>query len=134
MSASVKKNIFYSLALAISLYIFPLISFPYVTRTLGVDGIGICNYVSGIIDLFCIISMMGMAQMGIREIARSKGDKRHLSETFSSLIVLNLLTTFVAIAVLVVLVFFVPQFSNHKVLLFIGIPKILFNTLLIEWF
>ena len=45
-----KKNFFYSALLTVANYVFPLLTYPYVSRVLGVTNIGICNYVDGIIN------------------------------------------------------------------------------------
>ena len=62
----VKKNFLYSAILTISNYIFPLLTYPYVSRVLGVTNIGICNFVDSIINYFILFSMMGVSIFGIR--------------------------------------------------------------------
>lgn len=131
--ASLKKNIFYSSLLTISGYVFPLITFPYVTRVLGVSNIGVCNYVDSIVQYFILFSMMGIGTIGLREIAKAKSDKFKLSEAYSSLLGLNLIFTLSAMFILLACVFFVPGFREYKYMFFIGLSKILSNTLLVEW-
>lgn len=130
---SLKKNILYSSILTVSGYLFPLITFPYVTRVLGVNNIGICNFVDSIVQYFIYFSMMGISTIGIREVARTKGDRRSLSKTFSDLLTLNLIATFVAILALLFGTLFVPQMQEYKQMFYIGAAKVLANTLLIEW-
>ena len=131
--SSIKKNVIYSCILTVSGYLFPLITFPYVTRVLGVENIGICNFVDSIVQYFIYFSMMGIGTIGIREIARAKNNEKHLSKTFCNLFVLNILSTILAILALLIGVMFVPQLQEHKSLFFIGAAKVLSNTLLIEW-
>lgn len=130
----VKKNFIYSSVLTVSNYIFPLITYPYVSRVLGVTNIGICNFVDSIIQYFILFSMMGIAATGIREIASNKNDKDKLSSTFTSLLCLNALFTGIALVVLLVLTFTVPKFLEHKILMLIGASKLVANSLLFEWF
>ena len=130
---SIKKNIFYSSILTVSGYLFPLLTFPYITRVLGVKNIGVCNFVDSIVQYFIYFSMMGMMTVGIREIARAKGDRKLLSKTFSELLSLNLLATLIAVIILLICTMCIPQMSEHKSMFFIGSAKILANTLLIEW-
>ena len=73
--SSVKKNFVYSSILTVSNYIFPLLTYPYVSRVLGVTNIGICNYVDSIINYFILFSMMGISVTGIREIAAHKNNQ-----------------------------------------------------------
>lgn len=110
---SIKKNFFYSSILTTANYIFPLLTFPYASRVLGVTNIGIVNFVDSIIHYFILVSMMGINIVGIREIAKSKGNKEQLSKTFSGLFWLNTLTTTIALIVVVLLTMFVEPLREH---------------------
>ena len=50
--------------------IFPLITFPYVTRVLSVNGIGVYNFSSSIVSYFLLIAGLGLANYGVREGAK----------------------------------------------------------------
>ena len=131
---SLKKNVLYSSILTAANYIFPLITYPYVSRVLGVDNIGLCNFVDGIINYFLLFATMGIGIIGIREISSSKNDHSKLNKTFSSLFLLNTISTSIVLAFLIASIFVVPQLNEHKDLMFIGVLKLVFNYLLIEWF
>ena len=133
---SLKKNFFYSSILTIANYIFPLITFPYVSRILGVSNIGKCNFVDSIVSYFVLFATMGLAVIGVREIAKSKalGGEETLSKTFSSLFVLNILFTIVSLIIFFLVIFFDSDLKNYNNLLYIGGAKILFTLFLIEWF
>ena len=45
---SIKRNFAYSGFLTMAGYVFPLITYPYVSRVLGVTNIGKCNFMTGI--------------------------------------------------------------------------------------
>lgn len=130
---SLKKNIVYSSLLTVAGYVFPLMTFPYVTRVLGVENLGICNFVNSAIEYFCVFSLLGVNTIGIREIAKVKGDKDKVSRVFSSILCLNLITTIISIFVLFLLINVVPKFNEYREMMYIGAGKILFNSLLIEW-
>ena len=130
---SIKKNFLYSTVLTISGYLFPLITYPYVTRVLGVEKLGVCNFVDSIIQYGILFSMLGIGTVAIREIAQSKNNKGKLSKTFSSLLFLNLLTSVIAVAAILVLAFTIPKFYEYQKLFVIGASRILFNSLLVEW-
>ncbi len=130
---SIKKNFLYSGFLTTANYVFPLLTYPYVSRVLGVTNIGICNFVDSIINYFILFSMMGINIVGIREVAANKGDKQKLSEAFNGLFWLNTITTIVALAVLVVSVLTVEQLRVHWELMTIGALKLVTNYMLVEW-
>lgn len=131
--STVKKNFAWSTLLTFAGYLFPLITFPYVTRVLGVEGIGQYQFAYSTIEYFSIIAMLGIGTVGIREIAKVKGNRHEMSRVLCSLLSLNLITTLLAACVLLVLTFIIPSFIAHSKLLYIGIARLFCGSLLIEW-
>lgn len=105
----IKKNFIFSTILTVSNYIFPFIIYPYVARVLGVNNIGICNYVDSIVNYAIMFSMMGLAIIGIREIARTKSNKKKLDTTFTSLCSLGAVFTVLATVALVTATYTLPE-------------------------
>ena len=130
---SLKKNFFYSALLTLANYIFPLITYPYVSRVLGVTNIGICNFVDGVVNYFIMFSMMGITTIGVREIAAVRDDRTRRNQVFSSLASLNAVTSLLAAAALVAAIFCVPKLYEHKELMGIGVVRLLANFLCMEW-
>lgn len=131
---SLKKNFFYSGFLTTANYIFPLLTYPYVSRVLGVTNIGLCNFVDSIINYFILFSMMGINIVGIREVAACKGNRLKLSNVFNGLFWLNTFTTVVALVVLFVTVMMIEQLREHWDLMVVGAVKLATNFMLVEWF
>ena len=131
---SLKKNFIYSTILTVSTYLFPLIVYPYVSRTLGLSNIGIVNFVDNLVNYFVFLSMMGITTVGVREIAAARSDQHKLSSTFMSLFSLTIITTLIAIAALWIAMYTVPKLAPFRDLLYVGIVKLVFNLFLIEWF
>lgn len=132
--SSIKKNFFYSAFLTTANYIFPLITYPYVSRVLGVHNIGICNFIDSIINYFVLFSMMGISTLGIREVAINKNNSERLNKVFCSLLSLNAATTFIGIIVLIIATYSIPKLYENAELMFFGGFKLFFNLFLIEWF
>ncbi len=130
---SIKKNFFYNCFLTVANYIFPLLTFPYVSRILGADSIGKYNFIDNIIQIFIIVSMLGIGTVGVREIAQSKVSQEKLDKSFTALLTFNTLSTFLAIILLVALIFLIPKFTDYRDLLIIGGVKLLSTFLLIDW-
>ena len=130
---SLKNNLLYSILLVVANYVFPFLTYPYVSRVLGVTGIGACNFVDSVINYFILFSTLGIDSLGVREIARHKGNKESLDKTFSNIFIVNLSLTGIMLLLLLVLTFTIPQLAAHKDLMFIGGFKLVFNCLLVEW-
>ena len=131
---SLKKNFFYSALLTVANYVFPLITYPYVSRVLGVANIGICNFVDNIVNWFIVFSTMGVSVLGVREIAAAREDKESRSRTFSDLLALTGITTLVAALVLLGAIFLVPKLVPYRTLLLVGVAKLVAHSLSLEWF
>lgn len=52
--------------------LFPLITFPYISRVLSVQGIGIYNFSNTYINYFILIAGLGIATYAVREGADRK--------------------------------------------------------------
>lgn len=130
---SIKKNFAYNSILTVTNYIFPLITFPYVSRVLGVNNVGICSFATSVVQYCILFAMMGTMTVGIREISRAGSNKQLRSKVFSSLLTLNLLTTLISICVLLFSIEAIPKLKEHSELFYIGSAHILANSLLIEW-
>ena len=118
---SIKRNFLYNSILTVSGYVFTFATYPYVSRVLGLTNVGVVNFVDGIINYFILFAMMGISTVGIREVATNKTNKAKLSKTFSSIILLNAISTLIAIAILLTAMYTIPQLYPHRQLLYIGI-------------
>lgn len=130
--SNIRKNFLYSSILTTANYIFPFLTYPYVSRVLGVDNIGICNFVDSIINYFILFSMLGISSVGIREIAKGHTTGK-LNDTFNGLFWFIGFCTILAAIALIISIYNVPQLYKHKNLMFIGVLKLISNFLLIEW-
>lgn len=108
MGPSIAKNLVYNLLLQIATLVLPLITVPYISRILGVEGIGTYSYTLSITQYFIIIGTLGLTMYGNRQIAYTRDDKEKMSRTFWSLLLLRIITTGLA-ALLYLLIFWDAQ-------------------------
>ena len=130
---SVRNNFLYKSLLTLSSYLIALATFPYVSRVLGADGVGVVNFADNTAGYFILFAMMGISSIGTREIASAKSDRERCSRIFSNILGINLLFTLVALALYIGAILFVPRFSQNADLFYIGIAKIVGTVFLIEW-
>ncbi len=97
------------------------------------EKIGLVNFADGLVNYFILFSMLGINFLGVREIAKSRGSKQLLNNTFSNLFVLNFLTTLITLIVFFIAIFTVPKLYEHKTLLFLGVAKLMFYLFQLEW-
>lgn len=128
---SIKRNFIYNSVLTSANYIFPFITYPYISRILGVENIGKCNFVDNVIFCFVIIGTLGVDLVGTREIAQNHGAAR--DKVFTGLITINGLTILFSLISLYVCILFVDKFTEYNVLLLIGSFRLLFSFLSVNW-
>ena len=59
--------------------IFPLITYPYISRILGVENLGKINYTASIVGYFSLVAALGISTYAIREGGRIISDSKKLS-------------------------------------------------------
>lgn len=97
--SSIKKNLSYQTIYHVILTILPLITAPYLARTLGVTKQGIFSYTNSIVSYFTLFAMLGIANHGTRCIAQHKDEYDKRSNKFSSIFTVQLLSSGVAMIV-----------------------------------
>lgn len=131
---SIRNNFLYKTLLTISSYIIGFITFPYVSRVLGVDGIGAVNFTDNTVGYFILFASMGIAILGTREIAAAKDDQAKRNRVFSNLLGLNILFTVITLIIYLGIIVLVPRFSQSAEMFYIGAAKIIATVFLVEWF
>lgn len=130
---SVKKNFVMNTILTVSSFVFPLITFPYISRVLLADGTGTVSFAKSIIAYFLMISALGIPTYGIRACAQVRDDKEKLSKTAQELLIINILMCLITYILLMLAIFFIPRLREER-LLFVVLSSTLFlNAIGMEW-
>ncbi|MBM7635971.1 flippase [Streptococcus saliviloxodontae] len=119
--------------LTISNFIFPLITFPYVSRVLGASGLGVVNFAISYISYFTMFGMLGIPTYGIRICAKYLDDKEKLTKTVVELIIVNAIVMSLSIAIFLGSVAVIPKLQADKTLYYIMCSTLFFNVLGVEW-
>lgn len=130
---SVKKNFIMNAILTMSGFIFPMISFPYISRILGPEGNGAVKFAISVVAYFAMFAQLGIPTYGIRLCAKVRDDRKELSKTVHELILINLLMSLIAYGVFFVSLFTVPRFQKDRLLFAIISLTILLNAIGIEY-
>ena len=130
---SLKLNFIMNAMLTMSSFIFPLISFPYVSRILGPDGTGKVDFATSLIAYFLMFAQLGIPTYGVRACAKVRDDKHLLTKTTHELLIINLVMSVISYAVLFLALIFVPRLREDRVLYILVSLTIIFNTIGMEW-
>jgi O-antigen/teichoic acid export membrane protein len=132
--ASAKENAFLNAAYQVLRLIFPIITYPYVSRVLGPTGLGQVAFAQKIADYFCMTALLGIPMYGLREISRVRHDQDQLSRVFSELLILSAGTSLAAFAVYAALPLFAPRLTAGPSLHWVFAMMIIVNPGRLDWF
>jgi O-antigen/teichoic acid export membrane protein len=88
---STKKNTAYNVAYRMFSVLLPLVTAPYLSRTVGTEGVGLYSLAWSVSYIFCLIGMLGLNDYGVRAIAKARDDREELDRTFSAIWQMQLL-------------------------------------------
>ena len=88
---SLKINFIMNAFLTMSSFIFPLITFPYISRILLPEGTGKVSFATSVISYFVILAQLGIPTYGIRACAKVRDNREELSKTAHELLVINII-------------------------------------------
>lgn len=122
-----------NIVLTMSNFIFPLITFPYVSRILLPIGTGKVAFATSIVTYFSMFAQLGIPTYGIRVCAQVRDDKKKLSRTVQELLGISIWTTAAAYLLFFIGFWTVPRMRADKTLFLIVSTMIFFNSIGMEW-
>lgn len=133
MKKSIAVNAILNAIKTICTIIFPLITFPYVSRVLHAEMLGAYNYCSSIINYFSLLAGLGVSTYAIREGSKYRNDRIAFSQFASEIFTINIISTIISYMLLGLLFICSDKLSPYRALLAVLSVSIVFNTLGCEW-
>jgi len=132
-SQSLKKNFIMNAILTMSSFIFPLITFPYVSRILLPVGTGKVSFATSLISYFSILAQLGIPTYGIRACAKVRDDHEKLTRIAHELLFINLIMSMVSYVILAIVLLTVPKLQEDRILYIIVSMTLILNAIGMEW-
>ena len=119
--------------LAFAKIVFPLLTLPFLTRTLSVECYGVVSYVKSVISYAQIIIDFGFIFSSVKQIVKAK-DKDDVNYIVGETILAKLLLSIVALGFIIFLSLTVPILQNYRLLLFLSFVSPLLSSFLLDFF
>lgn len=113
--------------------IFPIITFPYVSRVLSVGELGKYNWSSSFVSYFLLIAGLGITTYAVREGAKFRNDRNEISAFASQVFSINVFSTIISYILLFLCVLIFPKVQSYSTCIYIFSIQIVFTTLGTEW-
>ena len=130
---SLKLNFIMNVLLTMSSFIFPLITFPYVSRVLLPVGTGKVSFATSLISYFSMFAQLGIPTYGIRACAKVRDNKEELTRTAHELLLINIVMDVISYLALAIALIFVPRLQEEKTLYIVVSFTIVLTSVGMEW-
>lgn len=94
---SLSKNYLYNLSYQLFTLLIPLITMPYIARTLGVEAIGEYSFSYSIVAYFILLAQFGITNFAQREIAYHQSDIQKRSCIFFEVCIFQIITVAISL-------------------------------------
>ncbi len=132
-TVSLKINMVLNMTKGIMGILMPLITFPYVSRTLGVENIGRVSFVNSIISYFALLAALGSKAYAISVGPRYRNDKEQMTRFAESIFTINMLFTGISYVLLYTLMVLIPKFHGYIALFVVFSVQIILTTIGVDW-
>lgn len=130
---SLKMNAILNLIKSLCSMIFPLITFPYVSRIFSVESLGKIGYSNAIVSYFMLFSGLGIATYGIREGAKCRANKSIFQNFVNEVFSIHVISATISYVVLMTVIFFFPSFYGYQGLMLLQSIMIPFSVIGLDW-
>ena len=127
------KNYILSATNTIMSLVFPVITFPYVSRILGPDNLGLVNFVQAYGYYFTTLASFGISSYAIREVSKERDNKEKVDRISNEIFNLNLLFSIFSTVLYFIIVIIIPKFRVNFGLYLIYSVVIISNFMLLDW-
>jgi len=119
--------------LKLSGQLFPLITLPYLTRTLGPNNYGIIIYCNAIISYFYLLIDYGFILSATRKCSINRENNAKLTEIVSSVLQAKILLSVLGFIVLLLVVYFVENFKEFQIYLLLSYIPVFISAFIADY-
>ncbi len=131
---SIRENYLFNLANTLMNILFPVATFPYVSRLLNPEGIGQAQFAISFAQTLAVIGALGIPVYGLKEIARVKHSNALLSKVFSELFWIHTISVAVLAAIGLLSAFVIAENNAQLTLMLVALGLVAVSMFNLDWF
>lgn len=118
-SKSIKLNAILNVIKQSMGVLFPLITYPYVSRVLGADNLGRYSFSDSIVQIVITLSLIGIPTYAVREGSMIRNDEKKIKDFCSEVFTINVLSSLLSYLLLIILLITVNRLRIENILILI---------------
>lgn len=127
-------NLFSLTSIQLLNYLLPLITMPYLVKTIGIDKYGLLSFAQATIQYFILLTDYGFNILGTQQIAVAKNNTTKRNKIFNQIMQAKLLLIFVSIILLFFMGILIPKIRENSMLYVLLFGMVIGNALFPVWF
>lgn len=131
---SIKVNALMNIVSTASTSLIALLTVPYVSRVLTVDGNGMVTFAQSVSNWLLTVCVVGIPIYGIRECAKVRDNSSLLATVVKELLCIISICTAFTSTIFIIGIFTIPKFHENTTLMCIFFAGMLLNAYGVEWF
>lgn len=113
--------------------VFPLITFPYASRVLGVENYGKVSFVNSVISYVALLAGLGISTYAVREGAQIRNNPKKINEFVNEVFSINVCSTIISLLALTWVIFSVEKIYSYKKLILIYSLSVILTAVGSDW-
>ena len=127
------KNFSYISILKSLSIILPLVTFPYLIKTLGAEKYGIVMWAWAIAQILIVFIQLGFDTLGVKLVSENREDKKIISKILAQITIIKCILFAVVVCIIFFLLSF-AKFDDHRAIFYTLIIFIFFESMLPMWY
>lgn len=130
---SVKRNAVFNVIKQLCSILFPLITYPYISRVLGREKYGMYSFSDSVVSYFVLIAGLGINSYAIREGSKLRDNKKRINSFASELFTISIFSTLFSYVGLFLIVTFSTHIHKYSSIIYTRALIIIITTIGIDW-
>ena len=130
---SLKRNALLNMMKQTCSVVFPIVTFPYVSRTLGASAYGQYSFSNSIANYFILLAALGISTYAVREGAKIRNNRELINDFVSEIFTINVISSILSLFLMVLSVFLFTKLRDYRLLICIQGLQIVLATIGIDW-
>lgn len=133
MKKSLTINAALSSLRTLTTIIFPLITYPYITRVLSVENIGRVNFGQSIVSYFVLLAGFGISTFAIRNGSQIRENNEQLNLFANRVFTINIITTIISCGLLVIVTILPTKVATYRTIILLQGLTVAMSPLAVDW-
>lgn len=113
--------------------LFPLVTYPYITRVLGAENLGKVNFSYSVVSYFALLSALGIYTYASREGAIVRENKEDFNQFSNEIFTINCISMCITYIIQSVAILSIDKLREYCLLIIIQSSSVLFTTIGVSW-